>query len=882
MKIKKSISREFFTKFVLVTFITILIFGFIDIRKYYVQYKINVKEIHDQFIKAQEDQIKSEVDRVVFFIQEMIKHSKRNGHDLDSLQNEILREIVNFRFAEQGYFFGATVDGGPLFSNGKITKGGASIKNLTDKRGTKIFQQYLQAIENPEGDFITYYWNKIDETVPKAKLSFLKYVPEWEWIIGAGLYYEDMSKQMAEKISFMKQEVQTKIFRLIGFTLFLIIVSFFIAKLISQRIRKEFDVFINAFQNPEENYKDIDPEKMRYDDIALLAESTRKMLNEQIRSKSELFEKELQLRNIMNINPHFIFVKNRKGKFLLANKATAEVYGLTPEKLEGKTDAEVAPSRKEAQKFREDDLLILKGKREKVTQEETISDKKGNTRYLYTIKKPIKMSSEKGICVLGISIDITELKKAQKELEIRNEELRREMKQRSRAEESLKDSRTQLFSIIKNSTNVFYTHTSKHQITYISPQIEKILGYTANEALRVWTELASDHPANKKALELTEKALKTGETQEPYEIELVHKNGSKVWVEAHEAPVKSGDSMIIVGSLTDITARKTAQKELEKHKDNLEKMVMERTKELQDQNKKYALTQKALSYLMDDINEMRTEVEETNEQLIYANKELESFSYSVSHDLRAPLRAINGFATILGEEYGEVLDDQAFEYLDIVKDNATQMSNLINDLLEFSRVSRKDIKGDKFNIYKEFDSVFNELAKHHPDKNIELKLHDMVEVHADRKMIRQVIHNLISNAIKYSSKEEKIFIEIGMNEKAKEYEFYIKDNGVGFNEEYRNKLFGVFQRLHTPEEFEGTGVGLAIVKRIILKHRGKVRAEAVEDEGATFYFSLPKHFKQKEDQMTQEEINMYAKELLELEDNYKDIFEEALKLDDDL
>lgn len=226
------------------------------------------------------------------------------------------------------------------------------------------------------------------------------------------------------------------------------------------------------------------------------------------------------------------------------------------------------------------------------------------------------------------------------------------------------------------------------------------------------------------------------------------------------------------------------------------------------------------------------------------NEELESFSYSISHDLRAPLRAINGYAFIvkkkLEEKFKNELNEEDRSDFEKIISNTKRMGQLIDDLLSFSRLGRKEIVKTPFEMREIVNQILNDLsAEIDPDKTqIENKISHSAP--SDLNMMRQVWVNLVSNALKYSSMKEKIVIEIGSYEGIDEIIFYIKDNGIGFDMDYAGKLFGVFQRLHSQKEFEGVGVGLAVVKKIIQRHRGKAWAEGKVKEGATFYFSLPK------------------------------------------
>jgi len=234
-------------------------------------------------------------------------------------------------------------------------------------------------------------------------------------------------------------------------------------------------------------------------------------------------------------------------------------------------------------------------------------------------------------------------------------------------------------------------------------------------------------------------------------------------------------------------------------------------------------------------------VQERTSQLEVANKELESFSYSVSHDLRAPLRAIDGFSRILKEDYAEPIPDEAHRYLDLIRSNAKQMGRLVDDLLNFSRLGRQSLQKQAVHPADLARQVFDELRSEQQGRSVKISIGELPVVQADPSLLKQVYVNLLSNALKYTRVREEATIDVGSiraNGNGGETVYYVRDNGAGFDMQYANKLFGVFQRLHLAEEFEGTGVGLAIVQRIIHRHGGRVWAEAAVGKGATFSFTL--------------------------------------------
>ncbi|HBG28139.1 MAG: hypothetical protein A2Y10_06615 [Planctomycetes bacterium GWF2_41_51] len=272
----------------------------------------------------------------------------------------------------------------------------------------------------------------------------------------------------------------------------------------------------------------------------------------------------------------------------------------------------------------------------------------------------------------------------------------------------------------------------------------------------------------------------------------------------------------------------------------IQKATINLLEDMNEERNKSAETQNALMNILDDIEVERTKAEQANKQLEATNKELESFSYSVSHDLRAPLRAISGFAEAVSEDYADKLDDNGKRYLELIADNANKMGQLIDDLLSFSRLGRQEIIKSQIDMKRLANSVFEELMQQTDGRKIKFIITDIQPVFGDKSMIQQVLINLLSNAVKFTSNRKEAVIEFGSISGSCSTTYYVKDNGVGFDMRYVDKLFGVFQRLHALTEFEGTGVGLALVSRIISRHGGRVWAQGKINEGATFYFELPK------------------------------------------
>jgi len=243
--------------------------------------------------------------------------------------------------------------------------------------------------------------------------------------------------------------------------------------------------------------------------------------------------------------------------------------------------------------------------------------------------------------------------------------------------------------------------------------------------------------------------------------------------------------------------------------------------------------------LQQRVGERTAALEAANKDLQAANKELESFSYSVSHDLRAPLRAIDGFSKILVADHAPQLSAEAQKMLGTVSANARRMGQLIDDLLAFSRLSHRPISKQRVKAAALVQQVLDELHREREGRQVEVRVEPLPDCMGDPSLLKQVWVNLLSNAFKFTRRRERAVIEIGCQEQQDEKVYVVRDNGAGFDMAYVGKLFGVFQRLHRSDEFEGTGAGLAIVQRIIQRHGGRIWVEAALDQGATFYFALP-------------------------------------------
>lgn len=354
----------------------------------------------------------------------------------------------------------------------------------------------------------------------------------------------------------------------------------------------------------------------------------------------------------------------------------------------------------------------------------------------------------------------------------------------------------QLFHVLDESLNEIYMFDMETlKFLYVNRGALKNIGYT-EEQMQQMTPLDIKPEFDEPVFHRLITPLRDGRKEKiTFETTLRRADGSRYDAEVHLQRFSYLKTPRFVAIILDITNRKAAEKQILQLNNSLEKKVKERT------------------------------------------QQLESFAYSVSHDLRAPLRAINGYSQILLDEYRDGLDSEGRRFMNAVIKNATRMGELIDDLLEFSRLDRKHIKRRKLQPEQLVKAVVANMMDENTQK-VSIDIQPMPEMSADYSLMYQVYQNLISNALKFSTENNRPRIEIGSSGTNGEEVYYVKDNGVGFNMDYYDKLFGVFQRLHSDKEFEGTGVGLAIVERIIQRHGGRVWADSEISRGSTFYFTL--------------------------------------------
>lgn len=416
----------------------------------------------------------------------------------------------------------------------------------------------------------------------------------------------------------------------------------------------------------------------------------------------------------------------------------------------------------------------------------------------------------------------------------------RDITERKQAEDALRESERKFRQIYENTATGISLANSRGQFLSGNPAILKLLGYSEEE----YTCLSIDdisHPDDLVKNKILYKELWDGKRNFfSMEKRNISKNGDIVWGQLTCTIVRDKESspQYAIGMIENIGDRKRAEEKVKTDQAELQRLLL-----ATEQSRRALLSmvedQKLAEEKIRQLNaELELRVRDRTAQLQNANRELEAFSYSVSHDLRAPLRALDGFSSILVSEYGNVLDEKGHHYLTRIQEASRRMGQLINDLLSLSRVTRTEFIRQNVNLTEVALEVVGEYKSQEPERDIEFVIAPDMLVQGDIQLLKIALGNLISNAVKFSKFRKTAKISIGVEQRDGERFFYVRDNGAGFDMEYARKLFIPFQRLHSTNEFPGTGIGLVIVQRIINRHGGKIWPEARVNKGATFFFTL--------------------------------------------
>jgi PAS domain S-box-containing protein len=526
--------------------------------------------------------------------------------------------------------------------------------------------------------------------------------------------------------------------------------------------------------------------KLSGDETGLLTDAFNRMLA-RIQEQTEALRQNEEIRSllaaIVESSDDAIIGKDMESRILSWNAGAERMYGYNAAEMLGQPITLLqSPDRPE------EEARIL---------EEV---KRGGIRHFETVR----------VCKDGqpieVSLAVSPIRNPRGEV-IGSSSIARDITERKRSEREVRENRARLSGIIGSAMDAIISVDAGQRITIFNAAAERMFLCPAREALGqpldrfIPERFREAHHGHLAAFGRTGATCRAMGKLQP--VSGLRANGEEFSIEASISHIEAGGQQIYTVILRDITERKRAEEQIQRLNAELEQRVEERTAEL-----------------------------------TAANKELESFTYSVAHDLRAPLRHIDAFSKILEEDCAAVLPRGAAHYLQNIRRSTGKMSLLVDDLLNLARIGRQELRRQPTPLGGLVDEVLADLKDETAGRMLEWHIQPLPAIECDPGLMKQVFANLLSNAVKYTRPRSVAVIEVGYGKKNGDSAVFVRDNGVGFNMKYADKLFGVFQRFHRAEEFEGTGVGLATVDRIVRKHGGHIWAEAAVDQGATFYFTV--------------------------------------------
>lgn len=437
----------------------------------------------------------------------------------------------------------------------------------------------------------------------------------------------------------------------------------------------------------------------------------------------------------------------------------------------------------------------------------------------------------------SLTIGFNEMAGRLREITVSRDELSGEIEERIQTEKALHMANAYNRSLIEASLDPLVTIGPDGRITDVNAATQEATGYSEEELIN--NDFSKYFSDPEKAAAGYRKVFIDGFVRD-YELQLRHRDGHTIPV-LYNASVfrnEAGEVTGVFAAARDITERKKIEEEIGKLNQELEQRVSMRTADLQKTGIKLQESQRALMNIVEDLNQKTEELERANRALEAVNRELEAFSYSVSHDLRAPLRAIDGFSQAVLEDYGKKLGGEGGDYLRRIRAASQRMGHLIDDILNLSRLGRFEMFIEDVDLSFLARTIAGELQGAHPDRSVEVVVQEGVRARGDARLLRIALENLLDNAWKFSGRNSCPKIEFGCLPEGGRDLYFVRDNGVGFDMAYSDKLFSPFQRLHSAQDFPGTGIGLATVWRIITRHKGRIWTESGPGRGATFYFTL--------------------------------------------
>lgn len=507
-----------------------------------------------------------------------------------------------------------------------------------------------------------------------------------------------------------------------------------------------------------------------------------------------------ELENVFNNIVDLVCLHDENGTLVKVTPSAESMTGYRAKELIGKKIEDfVHPEDKSVSFCSELNNKKSKSKRKKIVYR--FCHKNGNYHWFSSDVEQVFDENHNLVKIISSTKDITANKEAQRKILELNQELEEKIKARTKELEATNFALNQQLNVLNKATIVINTDL-KGNSTKSNSKFLSVSGLRKSEVAKGELNVFKDLNFLGTDVKKVQRTLKAGRTWSG-EISGQIKKKKQFWLSSHIFPITDAN-----GKIEEYACISSGITKIKEH-------------ELEISSKNHQLADK-------------------NQELKYLNTELETFSYSVSHDLKAPLRAIEGFSQNVLNKYNDLLDETGKRWLKYIVDNASQMNVLITDILAYSRLGRHEVKKIKLDPTKDIEYLIHSYEKQY-DIKVQYDIDPLPEIYVDRTVYMIIWQNLIENAIKYSSKKRTCKLKINHIENDSFHEFSIADNGVGFDMKYYDKLFGIFQRLHNDSEYEGTGVGLANVKRSVDKHGGKVWAEGVEGEGATFYFSIPKN-----------------------------------------